>query len=142
MKGFLILMAAGLFSVGAYGQTNEENIQKMLIGTWIEKYDSGTTYKVCFYKDSIIFYEINSIVKESIHITKYEYSLQTISEMQCGYGKYKRGEDHTNYSLQIHEYFPVDEDYGDCIPIYSISKANIKINNFSGDNLPALILKK
>ncbi len=117
----------------------QEEVREDIIGTWVEKYDSAISYKIYFYGDSIIFYESKVNSKEVI-VAKFEYTLQKNYVVQCGYGKYKTNELHTDYSLKIHQYFPTDEDYGDCAPIYSISKTSLKINDLRSENLPLLSL--
>lgn len=75
MKGFLILMVAGLFSVGAFGQTLNNSVvaykesslsdlKKNIIGEWLEGTCSGAevyTNYFCFYSNGTYKYLIGTM---------------------------------------------------------------------------------
>ena len=51
MKGWVILIVAGLFSLASFGQTimdSSKTIQKMLIGTWVNTNDTASRYVFSF----------------------------------------------------------------------------------------------
>ena len=61
-------------------------------------------------------------------------------ESPCGYQSVDGQQ--SDWSLYLHEYFPVYEDYGECAPIYSLDKTTLKINHLGYSSHPVELTLK